>query len=241
MAHSGQKHTNSSQFYITLGVAPWLDGEHVVFGHVVGGESVVNKLQSYGSYGGKVKKKVEITNCGIAENYKIKPTLTSKMGKPEEYDLIVVGLGPMGLSTCYHASKQGLKVLGLEKFPKSGHPGTSSVGYTRLWRLSHSRNSHTKLQKHALKLWDEIEKETGRKIVEKSGYLDFGCKEKIQKNIEVCKRNNIPGILMTSKEITKKWPVFQNIPEDHIGFWTEEAGVVFVKEILKALTELSQK
>jgi len=44
MAHCGSKNTNSSQFYITSSVAPWLDGEQVVFGHVVGGESVVNQL-----------------------------------------------------------------------------------------------------------------------------------------------------------------------------------------------------
>ena len=110
MAHCGSKNTNSSQFYITSSVAPWLDGEQVVFGHVVGGESVVNQLQSYGSHGGKVKKKVEITNCGIADWFRSKPTKTkatlpSKMGETKEYDLIVVGLGPMGLSTCYHASK----------------------------------------------------------------------------------------------------------------------------------------
>jgi len=109
------------------------------------------------------------------------------------YDLIVVGLGPAGLSTCYHASKQGLNVLGLEANPESGHPGTSSVGTTRIWRLSHAIENHYKLMKLGLTHWKEIEEETGRKIIYKMGMLDFGPKdsEDILECIEVCKRNNI--------------------------------------------------
>ena len=39
---------------------------------------------------------------------------------------------------------------------------------------------------------------------------------------------------MTANEIMEKWPEFK-IPEDYIGYWTDEAGVVKVKEAFKAL------
>ena len=45
MANLGEKDTNSSQFYITTKICKWLDGIHVVFGEVVKGKEVVDKIQ----------------------------------------------------------------------------------------------------------------------------------------------------------------------------------------------------
>ena len=78
MANRG-KNTNGSQFFITTGLAPHLDGLHVVFGQVVGGKEVVKEIEDL-----DVDKKdrplqdARIVNCGQlvrkAATRKQKPT-----------------------------------------------------------------------------------------------------------------------------------------------------------------------
>ena len=63
MANSG-KNTNGSQFFLTTAATPWLDNKHVVFGKVVEGMDVVQKIESYGSEDGRPSKGITIIRSG---------------------------------------------------------------------------------------------------------------------------------------------------------------------------------
>lgn len=64
MANSGPN-SNGSQFFITTAATPWLDGKHVVFGKVVDGYEIVQKVErTRTGDGDRPLNRVEIGLCG---------------------------------------------------------------------------------------------------------------------------------------------------------------------------------
>lgn len=63
MANAGPG-TNGSQFFVTTIACPWLDGAHVVFGAVVEGMDVVQKVELCGSRSGATSVPIMIDDCG---------------------------------------------------------------------------------------------------------------------------------------------------------------------------------
>lgn len=72
MANRGFPDSNNSQFFITLDNTFWYDNKHVVFGQMLEGKNVLEKLEKLGNELGKVSGKAIIESCGLLAEAKNK-------------------------------------------------------------------------------------------------------------------------------------------------------------------------
>merc|ERR1712054_533833 len=66
MANAGPN-TNGSQFFLTTVQTSWLDGRHVVFGKVIEGMDIVQKVEAVGTSSGAPQKTVVVADSGLLE------------------------------------------------------------------------------------------------------------------------------------------------------------------------------
>lgn len=74
MANAGPN-TNGSQFFLCFVDCPWLDGKHAVFGKVVKGLDILDKLEAIGSPSGQPRDMVSFDIEVVSKNnheYKVK-------------------------------------------------------------------------------------------------------------------------------------------------------------------------
>uniref|UniRef100_UPI00398E8BF9 probable inactive peptidyl-prolyl cis-trans isomerase-like 6 n=1 Tax=Pristiophorus japonicus TaxID=55135 RepID=UPI00398E8BF9 len=64
MANKG-RHTNGSQFYITLQPTVWMNTKFVSFGHLIAGTEVLKELEVVPTYNERPTVECKITNCGL--------------------------------------------------------------------------------------------------------------------------------------------------------------------------------
>ena len=88
----------------------------------------------------------------------------SHQNKKTNYDVIVIGVGSMGSSTCYQIAKQGYSVLGLEQFDIPHEMG-SHGGQSRIVRKAYFEHpNYVPLLERAYENWKSLEQEVSNQI-----------------------------------------------------------------------------
>ena len=146
-----------------------------------------------------------------------------------DYEYIIVGCGGIGAAAAYWLSREaGKEVLALEQFTL-GHDKGGSEDHSRIIRLSYHAPEYTTLTPHTYEAWDEVEQESGERLVFKSGGLDL---EPVQDEPQYV--NLYAGAMRAAgieHEELSAWEVVERFPQFRLddsvrGVYQADAGLV---------------
>jgi Glycine/D-amino acid oxidases (deaminating) len=157
----------------------------------------------------------------------IQKKIHSTHSKSKTYDVIVLGMGSMGSSACYHLAKRGYNVLGIEQMDIP-HEHGSHTGQSRIIRKAYFEHpDYVPLLNRAYKNWSSLEEESGTQLYYKTGLLYFGRSDHLL--IEgVLKSSSLYDIdlhKIDKRELIDDYPQF-NIPGDYHAYIEPDAGLV---------------
>lgn len=162
-----------------------------------------------------------------------------------DYDAIVIGGGIMGASTAYALSKRGKRVLLVDQ-NRIGAPNQSQ-DYSRFFKYS-SLFSHgtrgggmfyAKLAMESLGLWRRLERESGRRLFFRSGFLLLRMRgnEGLAERYRLLGRLGMKARLLDREELKRDFPQFNASR----GLLEYGAGILGASDAVRAYLDLAGK
>lgn len=159
----------------------------------------------------------------------------------DSFDVIVVGVGAMGSSTCFELARRGAKVLGIEQFDVPNTLG-SSHGQSRMIRLSYYEHpDYVPLLKRAYERWDELERLSGEKLLHLTGglYMGPGGCEFVEGSLAAAREHRLEYELLDGAAIRSRFGVF-DLPAGWVGMFERRAGFLLPEKVVETYARLAR-
>jgi sarcosine oxidase len=156
------------------------------------------------------------------------------------FDVIVIGVGAMGAAACWQLARRGVRVLGLEQFSLV-HALGSSHGHTRMIRLAYYEHpDYVPLLRRAYELWDELEAESGEKILYRTGgvYMGPPTGHVVSGALQAARQHNLAHATLTRADLADQYPHFA-LPDNFTAIHEPQAGFVLCEKSIAHFTRLA--
>jgi sarcosine oxidase len=158
------------------------------------------------------------------------------------FDVIVIGLGAMGLAAAFEIAATGAKVLGLEQF-QPGHDRGSSHGQTRMIRKAYLEGDfYVPLLERAYARWSELAALTGHEIFNTCGVLYSAPEDDpiVADTLKSGRRYGIPVETLSKAQAAKRFPLLRR-PESHLCLFEPSGGYACPDATLTLYRRLARK
>lgn len=153
----------------------------------------------------------------------------------QTYDYIVIGVGSMGSSTCFHLAKRGHSVLGLEQF-STPHELGSHAGETRIIRKAYFEHpDYIPLLIRAYENWAEISRLSGQQLFHRTGL--FYAAPKGHSLLENIRRSAALYQIPLQEPVASAF----SLPEHYDTLFEPDAGYVEPENTIRAFVQEARK
>jgi sarcosine oxidase/L-pipecolate oxidase len=162
-----------------------------------------------------------------------------------DYDVIVVGGGPIGLATAYDCAREGSSVLVLEQYNFFNQSGSSN-DLVRMFRTMYTQDFMADLAKESIGVWGELERDCAEQLILMSGLLNFGDPNyqsgpegNLTAPIKNLERLGMAYRMLTAAEIEAEYPL-TGLPSNFEGIFAPDNGCIDVPLTVRSLHRLAQ-
>ncbi|XP_054724443.1 peroxisomal sarcosine oxidase-like [Uloborus diversus] len=158
-----------------------------------------------------------------------------------KFDHIVVGSGIVGSWTALCLKRLGKNVLLVDQFAEPNSRG-SSHGQSRIIRTSYAEKFFGDLMPYAIKMWKQLETETGKELMLKARYLAVCCESDNSSYNEAYKkmRTLFPEHLddLRPGQVNSRFPETLKYNDTTRAFIDKSGGVILAIKALLAIQSL---
>ncbi len=156
-------------------------------------------------------------------------------------DTIVLGLGAMGSATVAELARRGQRVLGLDRH-EPPHSLGSTHGKSRIIRLAYMEDpAYVPLLRRAYELWSDLEKTSGRHLLQVTGGLMIGSSNSVavEGSRASAQEHGLAHEMLDAADIRRRFPAFHP-PADCLALYEEVAGVLFPEACIETYLGLAR-
>ena len=157
-------------------------------------------------------------------------------------DVIVIGLGAMGVATAFQLADRGVSVIGVDRFTPP-HAHGSSHGETRITRLAIGEGpQYVPLVRRSHALWRELEERTGVPLMRTCGGLVLGAPDvdgflaRTRASATACE---IAHQALSAQQIREHFPMFEIGPQIE-GYHEPDAGYLVPERAISVQLNLAR-
>lgn len=154
-------------------------------------------------------------------------------------DVAVVGAGIAGASTAWRCAARGMAVTLFEQF-ELAHDRGSSHGRSRIFRLAYDEPDYVRLAQRALPLWREAERELGAELIDRTGAIDIGPRERLESVARALGYAGAACEFLSAAQAGHRYGFFKARGEDEVLF-QPDGGTIHADTAIRGFLSLARQ